>query len=53
MEYQFEVLNLTREQGLEESEGRLTELGRDGWRVVSLVPKMGKGESWCLALLER
>jgi len=53
-EYQFEVLDLvSSDESLDKSKNQLNALGNAGWEVVSLAPKMGKGESWCLALLKR
>jgi len=53
-EYQFEVLDLQGgEKSLDESQNELNRLGRLGWEVVSLVPKIGKDESWCVALLKK
>jgi len=48
------VLDLvSSDQSLDEAQNQLSALGEAGWEVVSLVPKMGKGESWCFALLKR
>ncbi len=59
-EYKFEVMDLwTPMSGskdadpLEEAEAQLNELGQQGWEVVALLPKMGKGETWTIALLKR
>jgi len=53
-QYRFEVLDLvSSDQSLDESQKQLNALGEARWEVVSLVPKVGKGESWCLALLKR
>jgi hypothetical protein len=53
-EYRFEVLDLQgSDESLDESKDELNRLGHLGWEVVSLVPKMGAGESWCVALLKR
>jgi len=38
---------------LAESEKQLDSLGRQGWEAVSFIPKVGKGDSWCLAVLKR
>lgn len=53
-EYRFEVLDLQgSEKSLDDSQNELNRLGQLGWEVVSLVPKMGKGESWCMTLLKK
>lgn len=53
-QYRFEVLDLvSSDQSLDESQKQLNAWGEARWEVVSLVPKMGNGESWCLALLKR
>jgi len=59
-EYKFLVLSLdvaiTSKKDadpLEQAEKDLNAEGADGWEVVSLLPNMGKGESWTIALLKR
>jgi len=53
-EYKIEVLDLQgAENSLVESEKQLDSLGRQGWEAVSFIPKVGKGDSWCLAVLKR
>ena len=55
-EYRFEVMNLDSPIGSDpvgKSEARLNALGKDGWEVVVILPKMGKDNSWTIALLKR
>jgi hypothetical protein len=60
-EYKFMVFSLTASviegnthQGpFEEAEIWLNQEGAAGWEVVSVLPKMGAGESWTIALLKR
>ena len=53
-EYRFEVLDLVSDdKALDESTQELNRFGKDGWEVVSLIPKMGAGQSWCIVLLKR
>lgn len=59
-EYHFEVMNLDSPgpadplaDPLGDEEKRLNALGKDGWEVVAMLPKMGKGNSWTIALLKR
>lgn len=49
-EYLFELLTL---DPFEESEQQLNALGSKGWEVIAIIPKMGKGDSWTIALLKR
>jgi hypothetical protein len=53
-EYKFEVLDLEgSEKSLAEIQEELNRLGSQGWEVASIVPKIGAGESRCVALLKR
>jgi hypothetical protein len=53
-EYRFEVLDFSSsESAIENATSELNKAGKDGWEVVSIMPKMGHKESWCIALLKR
>ena len=56
-EYKFLVLALepANDSGdtLSDNEAALNREGADGWDVVTLLPKLGAGESWTVALLKR
>ena len=49
-EYHFEVLT---SDPIDVSEKRLNFLGKEGWEVVAMMPKMGVDDSWIVALLKR
>ena len=55
-EYHFEVMDLDSPvsgDSLGEEETRLNALGKVGWEVVAMLPKMGKNNSWSIVLLKR
>lgn len=53
-EYSFMVLDLeAADDSIEMSERSLNEGGQEGWEVVTILPRMGAGRSWCYALLKR
>jgi len=59
-EYKFLVLSLNVAIGggkdadpLDEATIELNGEGKEGWEVVAVIPKIGKGESWTIALLKR
>jgi hypothetical protein len=59
-EYKFFVLSLdiaiTGEKDadpLHQAASDLNAEGEVGWEVVAVLPKMGKGDSWTIALLKR
>jgi hypothetical protein len=53
-EYKFETLDLEeREKSLDQIQSDLNELGRAGWEVASILPKVGSDGSRTVALLKR
>jgi hypothetical protein len=55
-EYHFEVMDFdspVSADPLGEEETRLNALGKGGWEVVAMLPKMGKNNSWSIVLLKR
>lgn len=54
-EYKFVVFSLGEhaDEPFEEAKGQLNIEGANGWEVVTVLPKMGKKESWCVALMKR
>jgi hypothetical protein len=55
-EYHFEVMDLdslVSADPLGEEDTRLNTLGKVGWEVVAMLPKMGKNNSWSIVLLKR
>jgi hypothetical protein len=59
-EYKFLVLNLDvaisggkDANPLDQATSDLNAEGGFGWEVVGVLPKMGKGNSWTIALLKR
>ena len=51
-EYHIELLNLGNEDAAI-SERKLNVLGATGWELVSVVSKLGKNDSWSVAILKR
>lgn len=49
-EYEFVLFSF---DDLDDAEKTLNAEGSQGWEVISLVPKMGKDDSWTIALLKR
>jgi len=55
-EYKFLIFSLGKGQGddyVEKSQAELNAEGAEGWEVIAILPKMGKNESWCFALMKR
>lgn len=54
-EYKFLVFSLGGhgDETMKRSEEELNAEGADGWEAVTLLPKMGKNECWCIALMKR
>jgi hypothetical protein len=54
-EYEFLIFSLGGHGGdqMDKAQAELNAAGAEGWEAVSLLPKMGKDESWCIALLKR
>ena len=54
-QYKFHVFDLESnvDTPLEETEKELDQLGEEGWEVISVLSKMGKGQSYGIALLKR
>ena len=54
-EYKIEVLDflMDKDEPLRGIEAQLNELGKQGWEVVSVTPKMGRGDSWTFVYLKR
>jgi hypothetical protein len=53
-EYEFQVFSLAgKGNDIEEATKRLNEAGDEGWEIVSVMPKMGKNDSWGIAVLKR
>ncbi len=56
-EYKFLPFDLSGGEGMDERmdafEAEVNSEAANGWEVVTVMPKMGFHESWCIALLKR
>lgn len=54
-EYQFEIFSFAGKKEGETEEGteQLNEAGSQGWELVSVLPEMGKNDSFGIAVLKR
>jgi hypothetical protein len=52
-EYKFLPFDLGGGKRTEACEAELNSEAANGWEVVTVMPKMGSNESWCIALLKR
>jgi len=47
------ISNIAADDGIEDAEYDLNDLGLAGWEAVSVAPKMGPNESSCMVVMKR